>query len=291
MKRLQEGTIKAAVIISDLLITKNGHFLGAPGLLDSSNTRDLLLSGLSNRKLDLALLGIPLRYHGISRGGYDGRWWFNDCENQYKRLPEPVERPLYVLIVGLKSSNTNAVISIASRLENIIEELDSSIEVAHRTFSASIRAGHITWEPVTPRRGPLYFADEPGSYYCRFPRSSVSSKGKLVPPARRLSSVSVIPNSAVEWFEAAKVGQEIQLTILCDKATTALNRAGVQEALSARLDLGVTWPDNNNRWKPLHSTTCQPEGTYGLNYLIDILNPDAYRARSSVPFVMKEEPR
>jgi len=280
LERLQAGTLEAAVLISDFLITKNGHFLGAPGLLDNPDTRELLLSGLDSRKLDLALLGIPLHYHGVSRSGYDGRWWFNDCGGQYERLQAPVYRPLYVLIIGSRPGNIDAIRKIALRLRDIVENLDSNVDVVRQTFSAPIRSGTVKWGEVRRGRPLLYFGEEAGSYRCeRRGLVETSSDGSIFPPTLRISSVRVTPVSE-KWIE---VGRELRIKIHCDGVEDILDGDDTRDTLSARLEMTLT--RQNTSWNRLSSTTCKPDRTYGLDYLIDILQPSSYRAQSA-PFVI-----
>jgi len=270
MERLQEGAIEAAVLISDLLITKNGHFLGAPGLVDNSDTRDLLLSGLNSRQLDLALVGIPLPYHGILRDG--DRWWFNDCYDRYEKLATPASRPLYVLIIGRRSGNANTVDEIASDLERVINRLDGSIQVIRQTFSSTISTPDIKWGETEPQRS-LHFEQNPGSYRCRFKRGSATSKAPgTFPPCT--SAVTIIPSST-KWIEITK---DLKLRIHCDTANNAAN---------SRLEITRHCPNYSAKFDVWDSATCRPASTYGLGYLIDVLHPDYYRAQSN-PFVMRQ---
>jgi len=220
---LKDGSIVGAALISDLMTTV-GPVIGPTALLKYFKNDPALRMGFNEGKIHMAIVGIRKNYWGVQcREIVNKGCWFSELKSGYVPLERPVERPIYILIMGRNldghdhDRDNNPVIQIAEKLHNYFESDSTHVEVEFVTRGILgsesdegefIRKIEFIWElpPKESGNTGIVKIDTTSGYECVY-NGNAQIQGKFSD-----SSISIIDQAPVEAFDSLEFYSKVQMS-------------------------------------------------------------------------------
>ncbi len=301
---LKSGSIKGAALISDLMTTAD-HICGPMALLPLFKD---IKSYFDEGEIHVAIIGVRTKYWGVQRGQCplkdgDLGCWFQECQTpgRYLALTKPVDRPLYVLIMGRSTSEEdnrkdNPVAMIATGLRETLDRLGFDVKSEIITLGAlSPQAEGFDW--ILPPDGPHQPIDCDSNQEgctCRNERTyTLTGEFK-----RRGISIDETP---IDMTDGPKIftqpiirdgGKNLETEIDCRRVRefqrcTGEDRNycanGILESQSSRMTMKLNYVGSDywNYWDEWSSLREGSHSTIDLAGFIDELRPIRYEATIS----------
>ncbi len=175
------GRLKLSVFVTDMLVSPDPP--SAMYLIKNSVSEELLLSGLVLQELDVVMMGVKLTFWGLQgMCGGSNRCWLNEGmkPQRWVPLPQPVHRPLYILMIGrfpVDAMQEGLIPGVATELESAINSLDSEVEAVVEAFSENKEYEATGWDIETQHI--VNYRSASKSYYCRTTNGTLTGRGQL----------------------------------------------------------------------------------------------------------------
>jgi len=290
--RLRRGQITGAALISDFIVTPDDGSPPSPmGLLQNGNTTSILLSGLDSGILELSLLGIRLKYRGVKSRRCNNTdflgCWLDESSQQWKPLSRPAERPVYVLMLGLKKDDKGN-----SRMERAIDGFltalmqvkgNMHIVTESEIFTKIPGDKKLKWELAQREHALRYNYNSDRNLYQCVPTSGdgigIQLAGQYSGRDLQVQEFITMGSGRPNWITSVVARPDsFVVSIDCKIVEQQIRDNTIADTLTSELEF-TFYRANIDLWTGWSCTQYAPHCTFGLTGLLEHLRATNYRGR------------